>query len=263
LNPRDEQITAIRERSERLRPDRLQECYDQIVSAYDKASVVEHLAQVVEERDRTPSDFRVLTSSEARHLREFNDDSYHWDFYCTELGRSIALAEKRYIFENLQTIPAQGQSIDADSPRFGPVLAAIYQMIGLGLRPDVICAPIGLFVPFNTDKGLTINWHASPREALVVAPDISLKMFWSSQSIPLDRFVVLDSRHAVWRVKLDPNTGHRLTVAIGETAPPSPPNGVVFLAETVVKYEIQNRAAFYPVPVEGEPRDDYHLRERE
>jgi len=34
----------------------------------------------------------------------------------------------------------------------------------------------------------------------------------------------------------------------------------MFLAETVVKYEIRNRAAFYAVPIEGEPRDNYHLR---
>jgi len=240
----------------------LQECYEQIVTAYDKASVLDYLAQVVEERDRTPSDFRVLTNSETRHIREFNDDSYHWDFYCAELGRSVALAEKRLVFENLQRIRARGQPIDAEVPNFEPVIAAVDNLINAGFRPDVLCAPIGLFVSFAGDNSLDINWNASPREVLVLSQGVSLKILWSSRSIPLDQFVVFDSRHAVWTVKLDPLTDRHLTVAIGETAPPSPPDGVVFLAETVVKYEIRNRAAFYAVPVEGEPRDDYHLRDR-
>jgi len=68
--------------------------------------------------------------------------------------------------------------------------------------------------------------------------------------MPLDRFVVFDSNNAVWRVKLDPFNQSRLTVAIGE--PNSPPDAVMFLAETVVKYEIKNREAFYILPVEGQ-----------
>jgi len=93
LNHRDDQIAAIRERVDRLRPDRLEECYKKIRSAYEESSIVDHMARVIEERDRTPSDFRVLTNSESRHLREFNDDSYYWDMYCSELGRSVALGE--------------------------------------------------------------------------------------------------------------------------------------------------------------------------
>ena len=142
-------------------------------------------------------------------------------------------------------------------------MTAVDGLVNAGFRPDVLCAPIGLFVPFAGDTSLRIDWNTSPRELLVLSRGISLKIFWSSRSIPLDQFVVFDSRHAVWTVKLDPFTRRRLTVAIGETAPPSPPNGVMFLAETVVKYDIRDRAAFYAVPVEGEPRDDYHVRERE
>jgi hypothetical protein len=61
---------------------------------------------------------------------------------------------------------------------------------------------------------------------------------------------VLDSRAGTWKVKLDPVTGDRLTVAIGE--PESPLDSVVFLAETVMKYEIENPDGFCVVDVQGE-----------
>lgn len=259
MNRRDEQIAGIRDRAARaaaagrLRSDRLDQCSSQIVSAYEAESIVDHLARVVEERDRTPSDFRVLTNSEARHLWQFNDDSYLWDRYCWELGRSIALGERTYIFEELQGVPPRGDPIDAAKPTFRPVVEGTYELRSRGYSPDVLCAPIDLFVQLAGDRSLTIDWNSSPRGALIVPGATPLKIFWSSRIAPLDRFVVLDSRHALWRVKLDPLTGHRLTVAIGE--PETPPDAVIFLAETVVKYEIEDRDAFYAIALEGEPRD--------
>lgn len=254
LNRRDQQIARVKERAERLRepPGRLESCYEQILRAYEAESIVGHVARVIEEDDRTPSDFRVLTNSEARHLWQFNDQSYHWDHYCWELGRSIALGERTYIFEELRSVPATEEAIDATQPRFGAVLDAIAELRLRGYRPDVVCAPIDLFVPFNSDKNLTIDWNSSPREALIVPGGPPLKIFWSSRIAPVDRFVVLDSKRAVWRVKLDPKTGHRLTVAIGE--PETPPDAVVFLAETVVKFEITDSSAFRAILLEGEPK---------
>ena len=255
MNPRDHQIATIGQRTERLRSDRLQECYDQIVRAYEAESIVEHIARVVEEEDRSPSDFRVLTNSESRHLWQFNDDSYYWDRYCWELGRSISLGERRYLFEQLQTIPSSSPPIDAAEPNFQSVLNAVDHLTSRGYHPDVLCAPIGLFVPFSMDRNLTIDWNSSPREVLMMAGRPQLKILWSSRSTPLDQFVVFDSRAALWRVKLDPVTTHRLTVAIGE--PQAPRDAVMFLAETVVKYEIKDTSAFRAISVEGEYQDEY------
>lgn len=107
---RDEQIERIRQRNTRLREDRLASCYSEIARAYYAESVADRISRVIEEQDRTPSDLRVLSNSEARRLQEFNDESYHWDHYCQQLGRSIGHGEKQYIFEVLQPmIPSTRQ----------------------------------------------------------------------------------------------------------------------------------------------------------
>ena len=246
LNKRDEQIAAINAKVEGLREDRLRACRSDILASYTAASIVDKLARVTELTDREPSDFHVLTNSEARRLDHFNGDSYYWDFYCKELGRSVALAEKRHIFQELGKIPGRDEPVDASRPSFDWVWRGVQQLRSDGFNPTVLAAPIDFSLPVF--KGLKIDLQTARNVEL---PDGSmLELFWSSRATPLDRFVVLDPRAGHWQVKLDPET-ERLTVAIGR--PLSPPQAVTFLAETVVKYEIVNTSALYVVEVVGQP----------
>jgi len=254
LNRRDEQIRALKQRTVDLDPDRLECCGQQIMQAYQAASIVDRVSRVVETDDRAPSDFIVLSNSEARRLAHFNARDYHWDFYCEELGRSVALGEERYLFECMARLPESELTINAENAEFGVLLEAVRYLTSRGCRPDVMFAPISLFVPFLTSKALSIDWRALGREALITPEGHALEVFWSSQSRPLTRFVLFDSRLGVWRVKLDPDTHGRLTVAIGQ--PESPPQAVTFLAETVVKYEIEDPKGFLAVEVEGLPSQD-------
>ena len=63
--------------------------------------------------------------------------------------------------------------------------------------------------------------------------------------------MIYDSKKVLWKVKIDPITRHRLTVMIGE--PETPPEAVMFLAETVAKFEILDLAGTYSIPIEGDP----------
>ena len=247
MNRRDQQIAAIRANVKGMGENRLRVCHAQILESYAESSIVDTLAHVIELTDREPSDFHVLTNSEARPLSHFNGDTYHWDYYCKELGRSIALAEKRHIFEELGRIAGSGEPLDASRPSFHWVWRGVQQLRSDGFNPTVLAAPIELTLPVF--KGLKIDLQTAHNVEL---PDGSrLKLFWSSRTIPLDRFVVLDPRAGEWKVKLDPETNGRLTVAIGR--PSSPQEAVTFLAETVVKYEIVNTSGLYVVEVVGEP----------
>jgi hypothetical protein len=254
LNRRDEQIAALKRSTDKLDRDRLDECYREIVRGYEAATIVDGVAHVVELTDRTPSDFRVLTNSEARRLAHFNARDYYWDLYCEQLGRSIALGEMRYLFERAAQLPASGLTINAENPNFGPILEAIRRLTSLGHKADVLFAPISMFMPFNTGRELRIDWQARPRESLVTPSGQMVEIFWSGGISPLDRFVLLESRAGVWSVKLDPDTGRRLTVAIGRAE--SLPDAVMFLAETVVNYEIEDPEAFCVIELEGQPRND-------
>jgi hypothetical protein len=187
-------------------------------------------------------------------VSEFNDHSYYWDRYCWQLARSIALAERKLIIETLGTLRSEGEPISATSPRFHSLITAAEVLRARGHRPNTLFAPVGLFVPFADPRNLTIDWNTPPREVLVL-PTAKLQLFWSSGGAPLDRFVMFDSTKAVWRVKLDPESKKRLTVAIGESRTEAGEEAVVFLAETVAKLEIEDPSAYFVIPLDGEPLD--------
>jgi hypothetical protein len=253
LNRRDQQIASINASVEGLREDRLIACRAQILESYAESSIVDKLAHVIELTDREPSDFHVLTNSEARRVSQFNDNSFYWDFFCKELGRSIALAEKRHVFEELGKIPGSGEPVDPVRPSFDWLWEGVQQLRSDGFNPTVLAAPIDLYLAVF--KGLKIDLQTARNVEL---PDGStLELFWSSRANPLDRFVVLDPRAGEWRVKLDPDTNQRLTVAIGR--PKSPPLAVTFLAETVVKYEIVDQERLRVIELVGELPDDFGL----
>ena len=246
MNTRDEQITAIKNKFDRLNKDRLIERREQVLQGYNAASIVESIARVTFVPDRTPSDFHVLTNSEARRIDHFNDPSYHWDMYCTQLGRTIALGEKRYIFEELQkVVAAEGEQVSAKEPSFGALANAVSQVRARGREysPDTLCAPIGFMVPLGGDGSLKIDWNASPRKVVILDGGVRLNLYFSSGAAPLDRFVVLDSSRMTWKVKPDLESGERLTVAIGQSRIETGQEGVIFLAETVAKFEVDAEAA--------------------
>jgi hypothetical protein len=248
LNTRDQQIAEVKKRVEGLDADRLRHCYAEVIKAYEAASIVDSLAAVKEVTDRKPGDFRVITNQEARAWREFKDPSTVWDLFCSGLGRSIALGEEGYIFEKLAQIAPSGVPINLSAPDFSSIREAVEVLRQRGFKPDSLIAPIDFFVPFNLDQRMQVNWDSSPREVLV-DDGWSLMLFWSSNATPIDKFVVFDHRAGRWTVKLDPKTHHRLTVAIGEQT--RFPRSVMFLAETVAKYEIVDQEGFVSIPVSG------------
>jgi len=252
INRRDEQIAAINARTDGLRDDRLLECRANIMKGYEGASVVDLLARVVELNDREPSDFRVLTNSEARPIEHFNDESSHWEMYCEALGRSIGTSERLHIFERLDQVPGEGEPLDAADPDLQRVLNGVSELRQRGFHPDTIIIPISLHGAVF--RGLTIDIQTG--SDLVLGDGTKLRIFWSNRVAPIDRFVILDKESGVWKVKLDPETKARLTVAIGR--PPSPPFAVTFLAETVVKYEIVDPARLFVIEVQGIPSADLY-----
>lgn len=253
LNRRDDQIATLKARTDKLDAARLEQCYRNIVLAYERDSIVDRLANVDEQTDRTPSGFRVLTNQETRLLAHFNDPTYYWEMYCEQLGRSIALWEERYVFEKIAELPGSALTVDGQNPRFAVIEEAVQEVRSRGHKPSAIFAPISLFVPFQTDSALQIDWGSDPHETLVMADGTRLPVIWSSNAAPLNRFVIADTSAGIWNVKLDPETHHRLTVAIGR--PESPPEAVVFLAETVAKYEVVDPNGFYVVEIVGQPRE--------
>jgi hypothetical protein len=246
LTTRDNQIAEIKRGNNNLRFDRLKECYDKVAEAYEVESVVEKLTTIRKEADRSPADFRVITSQESREITAFNDETFYWDLYCKDLGRSIAIGERRYIFEGLQETSPQGKPADLGDDPFKAIARIGTKMLEDGYSPDILCAPSEFMVTAAVHPWFDYD-HEANQEFIKIPDGPKLKLFWSSKYAPLREAVIFDTRRTLWKVKLDPDTQGRLTVAIGE--PKERPNTVVFLAETVAKFEILDRISVCSFPI--------------
>lgn len=240
MNRRDEQIAAIARSTGSLDADRLKAFYALVHDAYQEASIVGRIAVIDEVADRNPSDFRVLTNQELRRIEHFNGPDYHWDMYCRELGRSVAVGEEAYLFEVLQAQIPDTAAISGQG--FEGLLAELDHLVSQGANPDIVLAPIAFMRGFLRGHDRSMEWDEHGRTYWRAPDGRRLELFWSSGGRPLDRFIVFDHVAGVWHVKTDPGGGGRLTVAIGEQQVPI--RGVMWLAETVAKYEVINPAGF-------------------
>ncbi len=238
MNPRDQQIAELATRTSHLDSERLASFYAKIRTAYDTASVIDRLATIDAIDDRDPSDFRVLLTQELRRIGEFNAADVHWDMYCEELGRSLASAERAYVFEILgEQVPADvGARTDYDE-----ILNVIDEIDSNGFRADVVIVPTSGMPGFTRAMMSSIEWSDDGRSYLRYF-NRRLELSYSNRAAPMDRFFVFDSSAAVWHVKLDPVTHSRITVAIGEQTVPTP--GVLWLLETIAKVELTDLRAF-------------------
>ena len=250
LSPRDQQLMALSRRTANLDPDRLKAFREEILRSYEAATIVGQTGRLAEVLGRTPLGFAIISKTETRSLAEFNDQSFYWDLYCSDLGRAIALGEELYLFESLkERISPSDNAITSKDPDFNVLFKHIAELRAQGHKPDVICAPISVMVPFLTKLHSQMRWGSHPPEVLLEPSGDILRVFWSSRNRPLDRFLVFDSSAGLWSVRPDPESGRRLTVAIGEAE--EHPDSVVWLAETAVKYEMIDPSAFRSIPLEG------------
>jgi hypothetical protein len=169
-----------------------------------------------------------------------------WDMYCKELGRSVALGEQAYFFRTLQdAIP----DVEVESGvGFEGLEAPVRSLVDAGYTPDIVIAPIAYMVGFmvgHTPEGIPLAkpiWERDGLRDYLRIGNSRLTMYWSSSGRPLNRFIVFDSTRGHWTVKLDAQDGGRLTIAIGEQI--TPVHGVVWLAESISKYDLDDLAGF-------------------
>src|SRR5206468_3819913 len=162
---------------------RLASFYQQVRDAYKMESIVQRVATLNAMTDREPSDFRVLTNSELRRIEHFNSESYYWDMYCKELGRSVALAEESYLFDVLQEqVPESDVIPDVG---FNGLYTVIDELAAEGHQPDVVLMPISYMVGFTIDQDKHIEWQSGRH---LIWNDKRLEIIHSSAGRPLNRF---------------------------------------------------------------------------
>ena len=246
----NEWIADIRKGTANLRKDRVKECSENVFLAYNIQSPVENLAVLKEETDIQAKDFQVIRYSELRTVDEFNAEKTSWGGYSKELGRRIALEERRKIFDQLDMAPPLEPPINLAKPDFGLVQKAAEELLARGYAPDVLCVPSPSMTAVYQCSWLEYDFTVD--HLFIKIPEgPKLKLMPATKYVPLTKFVVFDSSQTRWTVKLDPETQERLTVAIGE--PKDKAGSVMFLAETVAKFEVLDWGGVRSIPVTGLP----------
>jgi hypothetical protein len=250
---RADYVRELRRRTENLDRDKVTECLDEILRSYESATVPRRLSRVSRVDSREKGGFRRIGLWLRSDMAKFNDRMHNWSVFPSRLGHHVALAEEKYLYECLtQRVDVADVSIPAAQPDFSVLEQEIHRLIAEGGNPNVLLAPIQLMVAFLTQLADRLSWDSDGRERLTLAPGAELRIYWSNGYAPLDRFIAFNSEGGLWSVKPDSETGHALTVALGQSKLYS--DEVEWVAETVVKYEITKPEFFRAVPLEGEAK---------
>jgi len=246
-------IRALNARTAHLDLTRLNECKEAVWKSYEAASLLPHVAVVAKEQSIQAAGFKSIGIRQLIYLREFNASNYYWGSYFSDVGRAIASGERRYLqAEILRQVNPDSEMISRSSPDFSILTRLIDSMIGSGLSPDAMLAPIDVFVDFVKTFTSQIDWNVGHPEQLVLR-NTRLKVFWSHIHAPLNSFIVFSSTAGIWHVIPDEDSDRLLTVALGESKQHS--GSIEYWVETLVRYQITSPQAFLVLNLSGEPTE--------
>lgn len=235
-------IKVLNANVQRLDAGRLEEYKKTIRHSYDTASIIKHVAIGKSEEHVKRPGLRSIGIRRRIELRKFNDPSYYWGPYFSDIGRAIAAGERRYLQERIRnSIKPDIETISPTVPNFDVLTERISFLRQQNLEPDTILVPIQLYVDFAKFYEHSMDWRTGQPELLDI-DGASLKVFWSHGNARLYSFVIFSSKAGVWHLIPDKDTGHAVTVAIGEREESG--NYVEYWVETLVYYEVINQRAF-------------------
>ncbi len=166
--------------------------------------------------------------SEARPADQFNDKTFHWETYCGQIGRLVARAEEHEIFRKVMSAADNRNAVSSFGELRSAVDQAVAELAGYS-TPPLLILPVKLSVPGIFSDGLVFDRQTADN---VVTPHGQVRVIWTGEE-SIDNALLYHPDAVDWHVKLEPETGNRLRVAIGTQS--ADPGSVLFLAETVAR----------------------------
>jgi hypothetical protein len=235
-------ISALNARTANLDIRRINECKDAVWKSYEADSLSTKVAIIIKEESTKIHGFKSIGLRQLVRLTEFNAHDYYWTPYFSDVGRAIASGERKFIQEEiLKQLSPVNQTISSLNPDFSILTKNIESLIENHVPPDIILAPIEVFVDFHKFFESRIDWTQGHPGFLVLG-DTKLKVFWSHKYAPLNSFIIFNSNAAIWRAIVDQESGRLITIALGQSEKRH--HFVEYWVETLVKYEIINPQAF-------------------
>ena len=193
LSERDDNLMKLRSSTEGINLDRLNECKEIILNAYQDASLTNKLADVRIEQFIESYRFRSIGMYHRIKKSEFNATDYYWGPYFSDIGRAIALGEKRYFFFRLGNyVRGCKETISRRKPNFEVINVKIREMLSNNIVPNTIIYPVQISVDFIKYFASNIDWSSGNGRILNIE-NCKLRTIWSNKYAKLRSFTILDS----------------------------------------------------------------------
>ena len=159
LKNRGLQLNRLRRSSIKLWAGRVEECKRTILESYEQSTISQKIANIIREKHIGDYRFRSIGFHHSIKLSEFNDKSYYWGPYFSDVGRIIAQNERRYIHRRIgRIVRGEEAKLSRSKPDFTILNAKVKELSDINIQPDVILAPVEMLPSFTLHYRDNLDW---------------------------------------------------------------------------------------------------------
>gem|GEM_PF-3236082 len=178
------------------------------VQTYNEYSLLPDVVELQDFDERTaPTRLKFARRILIDH---WNDPSYVHDLVFYELGRTIAISERKFVTDEL-LMKVKATTVERFD--FDALVTAITKLSSKGDLPSAVLLPIELFhdvVSLWNSSGSLIQYHP---ERITVA-GTQMRLFWSNKYNPFQNAFVISKDFASWTAS--PSRAERLKVVFDQ-----------------------------------------------
>lgn len=244
---------SLNKNQQSLNKNTINEFNRSVWKGYLESALIRNIVKLAEASIENIEDFKNLVIYKSGDLDKYNAPDYHWGFAFRQLGREIAMAEKR---ELIRIIQQQVRRLDTPCSETNDELSIVQHEIerlrGIGHIPTIILAPPSMlksFVHFFTkDRGKLEFTHERGSSATLEIKGLNrMRIYLLGGGILQDNIIILNGADIQWNMFLNPNTHHAVTMGIGIGAYP---DKVRFIVGTTIKCVVQVQEGISIIPIE-------------
>jgi len=160
----------------------------------------------------------------------------------SDIGRNIALGEKNYLVKQMIKV---GEARFLEQISFEVLKSSINEFREAGYQPTSLFVPIDWGVELHSwwrtegNKRRMVIEYVNGRPYLVIDLNTKLRIFWSSEAVKFEDFIIVDKGFGEWIVK--PEDGNLLSVSIKESEKDR--KKIELLVKTVFNFKVVNSKA--------------------
>ena len=246
ITERHAHISDLNTRTADLDSKRVDECKNELLRSYLGTTMPPRVTRFIEQRANDLEGIGTIGLRTNVGLEEFNDPSYGWGPYFSDLGRKIATGEENYLLEAIkQQVTQEDIAVSRSCPDFKVLELRIENLKNQGTPPNIMFAPIELLPAFHKFFRPTLDWSGDGEELSL--GDVKVKIHWSVQDNETPGFIVFHSNAGTWHIVPDPESGKAISIGLGVSR--LYPDRVEFNIATLVKYTVDHPNAFCVIPL--------------